>query len=132
VQLLENYDIFCLTSRFEGFGLSALEAMVAGRVLLVSAESGIAPYVQASGCGVTIAPTRNGIHQGFATLLERRAQWPEMGLRGRCYALKYLQWEPIAESALVQYRSLIPGAMEMATVVPEVTESEDARLIRVG
>lgn len=132
VQLLENYDIFCLTSRFEGFGLSALEAMVAGRVLLVSAESGIAPHVQASGCGVTIAPTLNGIRQGFATLLERRAQWPEMGLRGRYYALKYLQWEPIAESALVQYRNLIPGAMEAATVVPAVTESEAARLIRVG
>jgi glycosyltransferase involved in cell wall biosynthesis len=56
IAIISQYDIFCLPSRFEGFGLSALEAMVAGRVLLVSEVAGIAPYVEASGCGVAVEP----------------------------------------------------------------------------
>lgn len=54
--ILGGFDIVCLPSRYEGFGLSALEAMIAGRVLLVSSTAGIAPHVADSGCGVVIDP----------------------------------------------------------------------------
>ena len=45
-RITAEYDIFCLPSRFEGFGLSALEAMLSGRVLLISDIAGIAPHVR--------------------------------------------------------------------------------------
>jgi glycosyltransferase involved in cell wall biosynthesis len=124
IQVLENYDIFCLPSRFEGFGLSALEAMVAGRVLMVSAEAGIACHVAASGCGVIIPPTIAGIERGFTDLLARRSEWGAMGLRGRCYALKHLQWNSIAREALSNYETLMQmpvTAPPRSLAVPQLT-----------
>jgi glycosyltransferase involved in cell wall biosynthesis len=105
VAVISEYDVFCLPSRFEGFGLAALEAMVAGRVLLVSEEAGIAPHVKASGCGVVVKPEVNAIHQGLLELLQRRSQWLEMGERGRQYALEELNWQHIGRMALAAYQS---------------------------
>lgn len=102
-QIIANHDVFCLPSRFEGFGLAALEAMLAGRVLLVSEGAGIARHVLASGCGVAVRPTVTGIAAGLDTLLQRRTEWREMGLGGRRYALANLQWKSIAAAALRQY-----------------------------
>ncbi len=106
-QIISNYDVFCLPSRFEGFGLSALEAMLAGRVLLVSEEAGIAPHVQASGCGITVSPEVSSIEGGLLKLLNCRAGWKDMGLSGRHYVLQHLDWDKIAASALEHYRHLI-------------------------
>jgi glycosyltransferase involved in cell wall biosynthesis len=106
-QLMAQRDVFCMPSRFEGFGLVTLEAMLAGRVVLVSSVSGIAPHVQASGCGVVVAPQVGAIRDGLQLLLERRAQWREMGLQGREYALKHLAWQTVATRALADYRSVM-------------------------
>jgi glycosyltransferase involved in cell wall biosynthesis len=106
-RLIAGHDVFCLPSRFEGFGLSALEAMLAGRVLLVSERAGIARHVHASECGITVEPTAAGIGKGLLALLERRAEWREMGLAGRRYALANLQWKNIAADALDRYHRLV-------------------------
>lgn len=105
--LIQKYDIFCIPSRFEGFSLAALEAMLAGRVLLVSEIAGIAPHVQASGCGVVVAPEVSAIKLGLLQLLQRRTEWKEMGLAGRHYAIENLKWDKIASVALEQYQQLI-------------------------
>lgn len=106
-QIIGEHDIFCLTSRFEGFGLSALEAMLAGRVLLVSEGAGIARHVRASRCGLTVPPTVAGIEKGLHALLRLRPAWQEMGLAGRRYALANLQWKNIAAAALKHYAQLL-------------------------
>jgi glycosyltransferase involved in cell wall biosynthesis len=103
--LLADYDVICLPSRFEGFGLVALEAMLAGRVLLVSEMAGIAPYVAASGCGRLIAPTIDGVRSGLQQLFDCREEWAAMGQRGRDYALAHLSWPHVAEQALSFYRA---------------------------
>jgi glycosyltransferase involved in cell wall biosynthesis len=100
-------DIVCLTSRSEGFGLAALEGMLAGRVLLVTENAGIARYVRASGCGVVVEPTVAGIRAGLNQLLARREDWPAMGLRGRQQAIDHLQWSQIAAQAQPQYQAII-------------------------
>ncbi|HTE40154.1 MAG TPA: glycosyltransferase, partial [Steroidobacteraceae bacterium] len=106
-RVLADYDIICIPSRFEGFGLAALEAMLAGRVLMIAASAGIAPHVERSGCGVTVEPHATDIHLGFERLLARRAEWREMGLRGREYALDHLHWDGIARRTLTQYQQLL-------------------------
>lgn len=105
--VIANYDIFCLPSRFEGFGLSALEAMLAGRVLLVSEECGIATHVRASGCGVVVKPEISAIQSGLIDLCQLRGDWRTMGLSGRQYVLEHLRWEQIASNTLDHYQHLV-------------------------
>jgi glycosyltransferase involved in cell wall biosynthesis len=105
--ILAEYDLLCLPSRFEGFGLVALEAMLAERVLLVSERAGVARHVMASGCGVSVPPTVDGVASGLMTLLQRRRNWAEMGRRGRRYALARLQWKKVAADALDHYERLL-------------------------
>ncbi len=102
--VFSDYDILCTPSRFEGFGLSALEAMIAERVLLVSEEAGIAPHVKASGCGVVVTPEVLSIRQGLLELYQNRSEWKSMGLNGRNYALKNLNWSEIAANAINNYQ----------------------------
>jgi glycosyltransferase involved in cell wall biosynthesis len=109
VSRLAEYDIVCLPSRHEAFGLSALEGMLAARVLLVSECAGIAPHVEASGCGVLISPHRESVRAGLLHLLARRSEWPEMGLRGRQHAIERLPWTRVAAGALDHYRRLAGG-----------------------
>jgi glycosyltransferase involved in cell wall biosynthesis len=107
--IISRYDIFCLPSRFEGFGLTALEAMVAGRVLLVSREAGIARHVETSGCGVVVGPEPTAISAGLWHLHQRRTEWKAMGLRGRHYALRHLNWQVIGKTALDHYQHVVAG-----------------------
>jgi len=105
--LIAAHDVFCLPSRFEGFGLSAVEAMLAGRVLLVSDVAGVAPHVSTSGCGVVVTPHRDAVVGGIRTLIARRAEWKSMGLAGRRYALEHFRWPAIAAAALREYQRLV-------------------------
>ena len=107
-ELLAAHDVFCLPSRFEGFGLAALEAMLAARVVLVSERAGIARHVAASGCGLAVPPTVEGVREGLDRLLRRRERWREMGLAGRRHALAHLRWGRIAADLLRAYRMLAP------------------------
>jgi glycosyltransferase involved in cell wall biosynthesis len=107
--IIARHDIFCLPSRFEGFGLSALEAMLAGRVLLVTDIAGIAPHVRNSDCGVVVDPSVASVRSGILQLLERRSQWREMGLRGRQYAIENLRWDRIAAKVAQEYRAMLPA-----------------------
>jgi glycosyltransferase involved in cell wall biosynthesis len=109
--LIANYDIFCIPSRFEGFSQSALEAMLSGRVLLISEVAGIAPHVRASQCGIVVNPEASAIKAGFLELLHRRSEWREMGLNGRRYVLKNLSWDEIAARAIEQYKHLLASVM---------------------
>jgi glycosyltransferase involved in cell wall biosynthesis len=102
-----DHDVFLLPSRFEGFGLSALEAMLAGRVVLVSDVAGIAPHVRASRCGVVISTDASQVAAGLLELLSLRPKWEEMGLAGREYVLKNLRWENIAAETLAHYRAMM-------------------------
>ena len=102
-ELMMEHDIFCVPSRFEGFSLSALEAMLAGRVILISEIAGLASYVNESGAGLVVQPTIESIRDGILELLKCRDRWPSMGLSGRRYALTHLKWQTIARSALTSY-----------------------------
>ena len=108
-ELIMNHDVFCVPSRFEGFSLSALEAMLAGRVILISEVAGLASYVNESGAGLVVQPTVESIRDGLLKLLECPDRWPSMGLSGRNYVLANLKWDTIARSALAAY-----GGVEVA------------------
>jgi glycosyltransferase involved in cell wall biosynthesis len=107
-----DHDLLVMPSRFEGFGMSALEAMLAGRPIMVSNVAGIAPHVRASGCGVIISADVNQVKAGLMKLISMRSNWKEVGLAGRAYALEHLQWNNIAEKALAGYREILNDSCE--------------------
>jgi glycosyltransferase involved in cell wall biosynthesis len=117
-----EHDIFLMPSRFEGFGLSALEAMLAGRVILVSDVAGISPHVRASGCGVVISPDISDVRRGIEQLISLRPKWKQMGLAGREYALSRLRWEQIASDTLARYREMFaPSSGNLPTPGTPIT-----------
>jgi len=100
------FDLFVIPSRFEGFSLAAMEAMLAARPVVISDIAGLAPHVRAAGCGVVVDATVESIRDGIRSLLARRADWPTMGMAGRAYALDRFRWPRIAAEAMAAYQNL--------------------------
>jgi glycosyltransferase involved in cell wall biosynthesis len=106
VSVMAAHDILCLTSRYDGFGLVALEALLTGRQVLVSQEAGIAAVAAASGAGVVVEPIPAAIALGIEQLYGQRDRAKPLGLQGREYILNHLGWPEIAKSAIQQYQTL--------------------------
>lgn len=104
-----KHDLFVLPSRFEGFGLSALEAMLAARPVLVTDVAGLAPHVRSANAGVVADATVGSIRDHLKGLLSRRSEWREIGMRGRAHVLEELNWTHIGEAALADYRAILRG-----------------------
>jgi len=111
-ELAGRYDLFILPSRFEGFGLSALEAMLAARPIIISEIAGLAPHVRKCDGGAVVDATVDSIRGGIVQLISRRAEWREIGMRGRAYVLENLNWSRIARDALADYRKILDGAAD--------------------
>jgi glycosyltransferase involved in cell wall biosynthesis len=106
-KLIASHDVLCMPSRFEGFGLAAMEAMLNGRMVLVSEIAGLAPYVAEVGAGVVVQPTVESIRAGLQTLAAKRSQWEQIGLATRQFALDRFRWETICTDCLQQYRRFL-------------------------
>lgn len=106
-EIMADHDAFILPSRFEGFALASLEAMCAGRVLLVSDVNGISNHVVRSGCGMVVTSNIESVKNGLRQLLSRRSEWKAMGLAGRNYALSKFKWDSIAEKVLLEYTQIL-------------------------
>jgi glycosyltransferase involved in cell wall biosynthesis len=100
-------DLFVIPSRFEGFSLAAMEAMLAARPVLITDIAGLAPHIRASGAGVVALSTIPSLRDGLLNLLSRRSDWKSIGLAGRTYARAHFRWPRIGAEALADYQKLI-------------------------
>ena len=66
--LMAGAVAFCLPSLYEGFGLTALEAMACG-VPVVCSDRGALPEVVGE-AGVIVPPTADGVRAGLARILD--------------------------------------------------------------
>jgi len=69
--LMAGADAFCLPSLYEGFGLTALEAMACGAPVVCSDRGALPELV--SGAGVLVAPTPDSIAAGLRRVLAQPA-----------------------------------------------------------
>ncbi len=104
---LASCGLFVLPSRHDAFPSAVLEAMLLGKPVLVSAETGVAEIVGAAGCGFLVEPTVDSIASGLVNALAERNEWPELGSRGQLFAQKQLRWEFIGAKVGAFYREAL-------------------------
>ena len=97
-------DVVVLTSRFDGFGLCIVEAMLASRPVIVSSEAGIANHVEKAGGGWIVKPDPSVIKDALCDAMRARKQWPEMGRKNHAYVAGNLTWDQVAAQTLEFYQ----------------------------
>jgi glycosyltransferase involved in cell wall biosynthesis len=97
-------DLVILPSRFDGFGLCIVEAMLASRPVLVSTKAGVSSHVREAGGGWLLEPTVDGIKEALVAACGERDKWPGMGKANHEYVVNNLTWKQAAEKTLAMYR----------------------------
>ena len=105
--IIGSYDLLVLPSRFDGFGLVVLEAMAAGKPVIVSEEAGISSYVKKAQCGYLVRPDSDSISLGLIRAFQTRDKWRSMGDKGKHFAHEHLTWDKSAEQACYGYKTLL-------------------------
>lgn len=84
-----------MCSHKEGTSLAMLEAMVAGRVCIVSNVGGAAEWIRDGYNGFLVdAPTKDLFSNKFETALERLAEWEFIGKNAHTTALEKMDYNP--------------------------------------
>jgi glycosyltransferase involved in cell wall biosynthesis len=105
--MLAGCDALLLCSRYDGFGLVALEAMLCERAVFVSSEAGISEWVRDARCGFVFDPDPPLIAESLAGALARRFEWADLGRHGRHFAEAHMTWHQMAARAESQYLQLL-------------------------
>jgi len=105
--LLRDADIFLMPSRWEGFGLSAVEAMNAGLPVIVSDVDGLREIVAASPpCGLFVDPLDpSSIAKAVQQLLDAPEARQSYGLAGYQCSQRY-SIDAMVDNYMKFYRSL--------------------------
>ncbi len=83
-EVLSSLDIFVLSSLSEGFPLATLEAMAAGKPVVVTNTGGTSEVVQDGSTGFLVPPgDANALAARMCQLLENPAQAKDMGVHAR-------------------------------------------------
>lgn len=101
--IVSEADLVILPSRFDGFGLCIVEAMLGRRPVLVSSRAGVADHVRRAGGGWVVEPAADSIADGLLQALDRRKEWPAMGAGNQDYVLRELTWDRVARTTAETY-----------------------------
>jgi glycosyltransferase involved in cell wall biosynthesis len=117
---LSQVDILVLPSLFEGFGVSVLEAMAAGKAVIASRVGGLEELVSDTVTGLLVAPRDvDGLARAIAKLAVDRALLREMGRKGRARLQANFTIERMAQ----QNEDYYYGLLESNGKMPRVTHS---------
>jgi glycosyltransferase involved in cell wall biosynthesis len=108
-ELREEYrrcTAFLMPSRFEPFGLSALEAMACGAPVVASATGGLPEFITDGVTGLLASPSDPTALSGrIRDLLVNPKRAAQLGTAGAAHAASFT-WERAAAATLQLYRSL--------------------------
>jgi glycosyltransferase involved in cell wall biosynthesis len=103
-----NINLFpCLD---QSWGLTPFEALAAGRISIVSSESGAAEVIAAQKIGIVVKPTPEMIAKSVIDIYRNPDKYKELINRGREYVMKYMTWRNYALNMLKIYQSVLESA----------------------
>ncbi len=106
--LLGAADVAVVPSRYEPFGLVALEAMAAGTPVVVTSTGGLGDLVRPGETGLVVPPARPAaLADAVRGLLENPDRRAAMARRGTEEALQRFGWDVVARRTLQVYESLL-------------------------
>jgi glycosyltransferase involved in cell wall biosynthesis len=105
--LLAGAQLLVLPSYSENFGNVVLEAMAAGRPVVVTPEVGLAPVVTSTGAGLVAEGGPERLSRAIATLLGDPALRLEMGRRGEQAVAGRFAWPAVAAQMESLYESVL-------------------------
>lgn len=105
--LLTGAQLLVLPSYSENFGNVVLEAMAAGRPVVVTPEVGLAPVVTSTGAGLVAGGGPESLSRAMQTLLGDPALRLEMGTRGARAVAERFSWPTVAAQMESLYASVI-------------------------
>ena len=107
--LLAGADLLVLPSYSENFGNVVIEAMAAGRPVVVTSEVGVAEAVTDAQAGLVVDGDSGELASALTRLLSQPALREEMGARGRAAARERFAWPAVATRMEAMYESLLNG-----------------------
>lgn len=112
--LLSGAQLLVLPSYSENFGNVVLEAMAAGRPVVVTPEVGLAAVVASIGAGLVAEGGPESLSRAIATLLGDPAQRLEMGKRGQRAVTERMSWPAVAAQMESLYQSVLTREQTLA------------------
>ena len=113
---LERADVFAHTSRWEGFGIVLLEAMLAGRPVVATRVSAVPEVVVDGETGVLVdVGDVEGVARGLGDLLADPERAARLGAAGHERARSDFSVERMVDRTLAVYRETGVGAAHTRT-----------------
>jgi glycosyltransferase involved in cell wall biosynthesis len=107
--LMAGAALLVLPSYSENFGNVVIEAMAAGRPVIVTREVGAAEAVADAQAGLVVDGDSGELAAALTRLLSRPALREERGARGRAAARERFAWPAVAARMEAMYASLLSG-----------------------
>ncbi len=103
--LLARAAVFVLPSRKENFGLAVVEAMAAGRPVVISPEVDLAPAVEGAGAGAVVPRDPEALADALLRMLDDPAAADAMGARGAAFVRDHLAPDAVGRALSRFYHS---------------------------
>ncbi len=107
--------VFVLPSHQENFGIAIVEAMAAGRPVIVSDRVGLAKEISDAGAGLVIFPDQPNLTNALLEILSNERAAGKMGENGRALALERFTWPNVAQRVLEMYDAAIVKSVSACT-----------------
>jgi len=119
--LMSRADLYTLPSYSEGFSMSILENLAAGKPVLITPGCNF-PEVAAAGAGLCVPPEVEPLVDALRTILDLSpAERTAMGRCGRELVERHYTWQRAAQKMIVVYRCILEGRR-----IPLHPQPEDA------
>lgn len=108
-ELLRSCLFLAMPSRFEGWGITAVEANAAGKPVVATKITGLSEAV-GEGAGAVMVPPGDvlALRRAMGELIADGSRRQQLGRQGRAHARQW-SWEIIAREQLAFYRRVIEG-----------------------